>query len=568
MIQQQWTYKPFDKAMAKTIADEFNLPTIIAKVMELRGIVNREQSRNFFFPTQDQLHSPFLMKDMEKAIIRLHEQIQSGVGIMVYGDYDVDGTSGTSLLYLFLKSLGAEVHYYIPDRENEGYGLSKKGIKYAQYIGADLLITCDCGINAFSQIEYANELHVDVIITDHHKPDEKLPSAFAILNPNRFDCDYPFKGLCGAGVAFKFALAYCERYKKDQNLVWEHSDLVAIATAADLVPIIDENRIIVQHGIKRISKGVKPGVKALLKTGGLWDKEVTVGRLVFWFSPKINAAGRLGDAGRAVKLLTTQNSIYAMKVAKELERENERRKEITQKMIEEAISLVNGTCDLERDNAIILGKKGWHHGVVGIVASRIKELYYKPTIIIGIDDNVGRGSCRSIPRFDMVDALAQCKDFLNGYGGHPIAAGLSIDIDKINDFKEALLGVANKQIKAEQLQPRLKIDSEMKLTEINGRFLKFLSSLEPYGPGNTRPIFAAKKVRVEGLPRLIGKNYDTLKFMVKHDQSIFEAIGFNMAEHYEKLLCNEPIDIAFVIGENIWNGKKTIQLELKDIKES
>ncbi|MBT5077860.1 MAG: single-stranded-DNA-specific exonuclease RecJ [Candidatus Marinimicrobia bacterium] len=566
MIQQQWTYKPFDEAMAKTIAEEFNLPPLIAKVMALRGIINREQSRHFFFPDRDKLHSPFLMEDMEKAVLRLHEQIESEGGIVVFGDYDVDGTSGTSLLYLFLKSVGVEVHYYIPDRENEGYGLSKKGIEYAQYIGASLLITCDCAINAFGQINYANELEVDVIITDHHKPDEKLPNAFAILNPNRFDCDYPFKGLCGAGVAFKFALAYCEKYGKDPELVWEHSDLAAIATAADLVPIVDENRIIVQDGIKRISTGAKPGVKALLKTGGLWDKEVTVGRLVFWFSPKINAAGRLGDAGRAVKLLTTKNSIYAMEVAKELERENDRRKEITQHMVEEAIMMVNGTCDLEKDNAIVLAKKGWHHGVVGIVASRIKELYYKPTIIIGIDDNGGRGSCRSIPKFDMVDALAHCKEFLNGFGGHPIAAGLSIDTDKVDNFKQSLLAVANKQIKAEQLQPRLKIDSEMKLTDINGRFLKFLSSLEPYGPGNMRPTFAAKNVKVEGLPRLIGKTYDTLKFMVKHDQSIFEAIGFGMAEHYEKLIRNEPIDIAFAIGENEWNGRKTIQLELKDIK--
>ena len=566
MIQQQWTYKSFDEAMVKTIADEFNLPLIIAKVMALRGIVDREQSRHFFFPDRDKLHSPFLMRDMEKSVIRLHKQIENKNSILIFGDYDVDGTTGTSLLYLFLRSLGVEAHYYIPDRENEGYGLSIKGIDYAQYIGADLLITCDCAINAFDQIEYANELNVDIIITDHHKPDKKLPNAFAILNPNRFDCNYPFKGLCGAGVAFKFALAYCEKYAQDPELIWQHSDLAAIATAADLVPIVDENRIIVQDGIKRISKGEKSGVQALLKTGGLWDKEVTVGRLGFWFSPKINAAGRLGDAGRAVKLLTTQNSVYAMDVAKELERENDRRKEITEQMVDEAIMMINRNCDLENEKAIVLAKDGWHHGVVGIVASRIKELYYKPTIIIGINKNIGRGSCRSIPMFDMVDALTQCKENLNGFGGHPIAAGLSLDKDKVDDFKQAFLIVANNQIKADQLQPCLNIDSEMKLSEINGRFLKFLNSLEPYGPGNARPIFAAKDIKVEGIPRLIGKNYNTLKFMVKHDQSLFEAIGFNMAEHYEKLICNRSIDITFVVGENKWNGRKTIQLELKDIK--
>ena len=330
MIQSIWTYKPIDDEVVNSIASEFNLPNTIAKVMYLRGIRTREDSRHFFFHDINNLHNPLLMEDMEKAVYRLHEQITLNKTILVFGDYDVDGTSGTALLYLFLKSLGVEVHYYIPDRENEGYGLSKKGIEYAKYIKASLLITCDCAINAFDEIDMANEFGIDVIITDHHKPDTELPNAYAILNPNRKDCNYPFKGLCGAGVAFKFALAYSDIYNLDPKFVWDHSDLVAIANAADLVPIVDENRIIVNDGLKKLLKA-KPGVKALLRTGGLWDKDITVGRLVFWFSPKINAAGRLGDAGRAVKLLTTNNAIYAMEVAKELERENERRKEITHK---------------------------------------------------------------------------------------------------------------------------------------------------------------------------------------------------------------------------------------------
>ncbi len=396
IMQKLWKYKPFDKLVVKSIADEFSVPLIIAKIMFIRGVVNRTISRNYFFADSQSLHSPFLMKDMEKAVVRLHQQIQSGESILVFGDYDVDGTSGTSLLYLFMKSLGVDAHYYIPNRETEGYGLSIKGIEYAKYIGASLLITCDCAINAFNQIEYANELDIDIIITDHHKPENTLPKAFAILNPNRYDCNYPFKGLCGAGVAFKFALAYCEKYKENPELAWEHSDLVAIATAADLVPLIDENRIIVREGIKLISNGNKPGVHALLKTGGLWNKDITVGRLVFWFSPKINAAGRLGDASRAVKLLTTKNLNYAIKVAKELEIENNRRKDITEEMVNDAIEMINNSYDLNNQQAIVLAKEGWHHGVVGIVASRIKELYYKPTIIIGIDDGVGRGSCRSI----------------------------------------------------------------------------------------------------------------------------------------------------------------------------
>ncbi len=568
MIQQEWTYKPYSEKLALSIANDFNVPLVIAKVMAIRGISNREISRNFFFSNQDKLHSPFLLKDIYKATSRLNKQILRNESILVFGDYDVDGTAGTSLLFLFLKSIKTDVHYYIPDRELEGYGLSKKGIDYANYIGASLIITCDCAINAYSEIDYAKNLNIDVIITDHHKPDSTLPNAYAILNPNRADCSYPFKGLCGAGVAFKFLLAYCNEYNIDSNLVWEHSDLVAIATAADLVPVVDENRIIVKDGIDKIAFGHKPGIKALLKTSGLWDKDITVGKLIFWFSPKINAAGRLGDAGRAVKLLTSDNINYAMNVAKELERENERRKDITRLMLEEAIGLVDSNNDFKNNKAIVLSKVGWHHGVVGIVASRIKELYFKPTIIIGLDEHGGRGSCRSIPKFDIVDALADCKESLEGFGGHPIAAGLSVSLEKVKDFSESFLNIANKKIDSKDLHPYLKIDCEMKLSEINGRFLKFLRSLEPYGPGNKRPIFSVKNVTVDGLPRLIGKNYDTLKFMVKDDKSIFEAIGFNMAEYYEKIIQNIPIDIAFSIGENEWKGRKTIQLELKDIKES
>ncbi len=566
MIQPTWTYKPIDDEVVNSIASEFSLPNTIAKVMYLRGIRTREDSRHYFFHDTKNLHNPLLMEDMEKAVHRLHQQIESKKSILIFGDYDVDGTSGTALLYLFLKSLGVEVHYYIPDRENEGYGLSKKGIEYAKYIDANLLITCDCAITAFNEIDFANELGIDVIITDHHKPESTLPNAFAILNPNREDCNYPFKGLCGAGVAFKFALAYCDIYNLDPQLVWDHSDLAAIATAADLVPIVDENRIIVNDGLEKIAKGTKPGVKALLKTGGLWDKDITVGRLVFWFSPKINAAGRLGDAGRAVKLLTTNNAIYAMEVAKELERENERRKEITQQMVDEAILMVNNSSTSPDENAIVLANKGWHHGVVGIVASRIKELYFKPTIIIGIDGDEGRGSCRSIPQFDMVDGLAHCKELLLGFGGHPIAAGLSIKAENVDEFKTSFLKMAETQISKDALKPLLKIDTQMNLSEINGRFLKFLHALEPFGPGNMRPIFSAHNVRVEGMPKLIGKNFDTIKFNVKHNQTIFEAIGFNMADHFEKLLLNEPIHISFSIGENVWSGRRTIQLELKDIK--
>ncbi len=568
MIEPEWIFKTIDDKAVNEVAEEFSLPSTIAKVMSLRGIKSRTDSRAFFYPDQRNLHNPFDMKDMKKSVDRILESISYKKTVLIFGDYDVDGTSSAAFLTLFLKSIGLEAHYYIPSREKEGYGISKQGIDYAIYIGADIFISCDCGINAFDKIDYANEKNLDVIITDHHKPADKLPNAFSIINPNRYDCSYPFKGLCGASVVFKLALAICELGRFDFALAWVHSDIVTLGISADLVPIKDENRIIVHHGIEQMKKETNLGITALLKTGGLIDKTLTVGRLVFWLAPKINAAGRLGDASRAVKLLTTQNPVLARQIAEELEVENNRRKDITLQITNDAINMVEATCDLSKENAIILGHKSWHPGVIGIVASRIKETYARPTIIMSFDNNEGKASCRSISGFDMVDALDQCSDLLIGYGGHPIAAGLSISSNNYEIFKKKIISLANKQISPDQLIPSIYIDCELNLNELNTRMINFLNAMEPYGPGNSRPIFVSKNLSIDGIPKLLGKDKNTLKFNVKQNQTHFESIGFNMAEHYEKLIQNSPVDIAYVIGENFWNGKKTIQLELKDIKLS
>ena len=568
MIEPEWIFKTIDDKSAGEVAEEFSLPNTIAKVMSLRGITSRVSSRSFFYPDQNKLHNPFDMKDMNKAVDRILESVPMKKTILIFGDYDVDGTSSAAFLTLFFKSIGLDAHYYIPSREKEGYGISTQGIDYANYIGADIFISCDCGINAFDKVDYANEKELDVIITDHHKPSDKLPNAYAIINPNRFDCTYPFKGLCGASVAFKLALAICEKGGFDPELVWEHSDIVTLGIAADLVPIKDENRVIVHHGIEQMKKETNLGITALLKTGGLIDKTITVGRLVFWLAPKINAAGRLGDASRAVKLLTTKNPVLAKEIAEELEVENNRRKDITLQITSDAINMVESTCDLAKENAIVLGHKSWHPGVIGIVASRIKETYARPAIIMSLDNSEGKGSCRSISGFDMVDALDECSDLLSGYGGHPIAAGLSINSTNYTTFREKFINLANKKISSEQLVPSIYIDCELNLNELNTRMINFLNAMEPYGPGNLRPVFVSKNLSIDGIPKLLGKDQNTLKFNVKQNQTHFESIGFNMAEHYEKLIQNAPIDIAYVIGENVWNGKKTIQLELKDIKLS
>ena len=566
MIEPQWEFKTIDEDSVLNVADTFDLPKAIARVMSLRGITSRNHSRVFFYPDQNQLHDPFLMQDMEKAVDRILKAIADKHTILVFGDYDVDGTTSAAFLTLFFRSLDVDIHFYIPSREKEGYGLSTKGIDYAKHIGADVLITCDCGITDIDKVAEAREKGLDVIVTDHHKPAKTLPEAYAVVNPNRHDCSYPFKGLCGAGVVFKLALAVCEKGGYDSEKAWRHSDIVTLGIAADLVPIQDENRAIVHEGIKQMGKQTNLGITALRKTGKLWNKNITVGKLVFWIAPKINAAGRLGDAARAVKLLTTKNPVFAMDIARELEQENDRRKDITLKITNEALYMVETECNLKSEKAIVLQKQDWHAGVIGIVASRIKENYARPAIIISMDKEEGKGSCRSIPGFDIVDALEECQKYLTGYGGHPIAAGLSLKPDNFELFKEKFLEVAEEKILSDNLTPMIYIDAELKLEDINYRMLKFLNALEPYGPGNMRPVFVSRNLAVDGIPKLIGRDQNTLKFSVKQNKTPFESIGFNMVDHYEKLIQNSPIDIAYVIGENEWNGQKTIQLELKDIK--
>ena len=568
MIEPEWKFKSVNEDCVNQVAKTFSLPHTIARVMSLRGINSRAESKDFFYPDINHMHDPFLMADMDKAVERILRAISDKKTILIFGDYDVDGTTSAAFLTLFFRSINVESHYYIPCREKEGYGISTQGIDYAKYIGADIFISCDCGINAFEKVAYANEKELDVIITDHHKPDKTLPDAYAIVNPNRFDCTYPFKGLCGASVAFKLALAICEKGGYDPSYAWENSDVVTLGIAADLVPIQDENRIIVRHGIQQMKKKTNLGITALQKTGGLLGKEITVGRLVFWVAPKINAAGRLGDASRAVKLLTTQNPVLAKEIAEELEVENNRRKDITLQITNDALYMVKTNCDLENENAIVLGHKNWHAGVIGIVASRIKETFARPAIIMSLDDIECKGSCRSIGGFDMVDALRECKEYLTGFGGHPIAAGLSMNSGDFNSFKKKFIQVANDKISTDDLIPTIYVDSILNLEELNSRMIKFLNAMEPYGPGNMRPVFVTNNLSIDGIPKLLGRDQNTLKFSVKQNKTPFESIGFNMAEHYEKLIQNAPIDIAYVVGENYWNGQRAIQLELKDIKLS
>ncbi|MCK4579031.1 MAG: single-stranded-DNA-specific exonuclease RecJ [Candidatus Marinimicrobia bacterium] len=560
-----WEYTQPDPDLVNQAQEEFDVPEFYARVLVSRGITTRDEGKPFFNPGRQLVHDPLLMKDMDKAVRRLARETKSEQPILVFGDYDVDGTTAASMLYLTLKALGARVSTYIPSRENEGYGLSTGGIEYAELIGSSLLITCDCGINAVEQVAYAAGKGIDVIITDHHIPDLELPKALAILNPKQTDCPYPFKGLCGAGVAFKLALALTDYMGADAELAWRNADLVALGTAADIVPVLDENRAIVAEGLRQMEERSRPGLSALWSAAGMSGKDLTVGRLVFGIAPKINAAGRLGDAGRAVKLLTTDNHYRAMTMAKELVEENRRRQLIQESTVEEAIFQVNANHDLGAEKALVLHSQGWHQGVIGIVAARIRDNFHRPTAIIAVENGMGKGSLRSMAGFDLYEALTSCQEHLVGYGGHSVAAGLTIAADKLADFETAFLAWADEKLTFEQLLPRQIIDGDCTLDVIDSRFMRFLNSLEPYGPGNRRPVFASRGVRVAGEPRLVG-NAEHLKFQASQNGAIFDVIGFNMADHFEKLILNAPLNIAYVVEENVWRDKRRVQLQLKDIK--
>jgi len=563
----RWSLLNPDQDTVNSIQKTFRTSEVISKVLANRKIHKLDSANRFFNQNLDLLHDPFLIQDMDKAVQRVLKNIKSGKPIMVFGDYDVDGTTGAASLYCAFQKFGAEVTYYIPHREEEGYGLSYQGIEVAQDNDIDLIITCDCGINAFAQVDFANEKNVDIIITDHHTTEINLPQAYAVLNPKRKDCQYPFKGLCGGGVAFKLITAIGSELNIPLSEYEEILPFITLGTAADIVPIKDENRAIVHYGLKMLENIKKPGLKTLLELAGLNGK-ISVGQLVFSIAPKINAAGRLGDANRAVELLVTDDVDRARVLAKELDEENKRRQLIQQGVVDEALYKVNAEVDLKKEHALVLANEGWHQGVVGIVASKIKEEFNRPTVIIALENGAGKGSARSIAGFDLYEALTACKDHLEGYGGHPMAAGLTVSTDKLSQFKKSFIDVANEQLTEENLHATLTLDCEMTLQDITPRFMEFLDKLSPYGPGNMRPKFAIRNVEISGTPKVIGKTGEHLRFKIKQGLKTMAAIGFGLSGKYEMLITGQPVDIACVVETNEWQGNTTIQLNVRDIKKS
>ncbi|MCB0832810.1 MAG: single-stranded-DNA-specific exonuclease RecJ [Bacteroidetes bacterium] len=567
MLEQQWVLNNHhDKERVQKLAQEINVPLLIASILFNRGITTFEDAKNFFRAENAPLNDPFLMRNMDIAVKRVVEAINNREGIMIYGDYDVDGTTSTSMLYLFFR----EIHrgflaYYIPDRVKEGYGLSKPGIAAAHEQGVKLLVAVDCGITAIDQIQLANEFGMDVIICDHHHPGDTLPAALAILNPKQENCPYPFKELCGVGVAFKLAQAITEGMGLDKDLIMRHLDLVAIGSAADIVPLIGENRTLVKNGLKLVSEANKVGIRQLVKNANVQGKPISTAQIVFSLAPRINAVGRLGDANRAVKLLITNNETEAVEYASVLESENRNRRDLNEVMFLEAAEVVESEFDFEKDKVIVVYKEGWHQGVIGIVASKLVERYYRPAIVIAEADDKGKGSARSVENFDVFHALKSCEDLLVGYGGHKYAAGLTIELSKIDEFRRRVNEYAEIHLPPNDLIPKIQIDAQITLDQINDRLITLLNLFKPHGPSNLRPMFLSSQLQIVGYPQLMNERH--LRFKVRQNGAVLDAVGFNLAHHYNTIgVGDAPIDMVYQIDENTWQGRTTVQLKIKDLR--
>lgn len=566
-MESIWVYKdrPTESQIEKLKGD-VKLPELILRLLNIRGYQSKREIENFLSVENGNYHDPFLMEDMDKGVSRIIKALINREKMLIWGDYDVDGVTSTSLLYMFLSSMGGDIDYNIPSRELDGYGLSITGLDEIKAAGISLVLTVDCGITSVEQTEYAKKLGIDIVISDHHEPGAELPAAIAVIDPKRNDCKYPFKHLAGVGVAFKIIQGILKKSEMPISEADEYLDIVAFGTVSDIVPLIDENRYIVTRGLSLIRDSKKIGFQALIKKLNLNDKPFKVNNILFGLAPRINAAGRMGDAKRAVRLLVSNNDLQANELVNDLEMENERRKEFDHHTLIEAIKL-NEEQNLHNpaDYAIIIAHQDWHVGVIGIVASRLVEKYHCPAVVISIEDGVGKGSCRSIPGVNIYEVLNECSDLLKQFGGHEYAAGLEIDMEMIPDFKRRFNQAVQKYtVKGEFIYKR-EIDMEIDLNCINDELMSFLYKFEPFGPENKQPVFVSRNVQVVGSIRIVGVNH--LRMKLKQNGVVYDAIGFNLANKYHVAELNrEKLDIAYNIEENYWNGNTYIQLKLKDLK--
>jgi single-stranded-DNA-specific exonuclease len=544
-----------------------DINTSILEMLVQRGINTYEEARHFFNPSLEQLHNPFLMKDMDKAILRLEKALVNEEKILVFGDYDVDGTTSVAMVYSFLKEIHSAIDFYIPDRYSEGYGVSVKGIDYASENGFSLIIALDCGIKANEKIEYAKNKNIDFIVCDHHTPGENLPKAIAVLDPKRHDCAYPYKELSGCGVGFKFLQALCEKRDIPPEKLYALLDLVAVSIACDIVDITGENRVLACFGIKKLKESPRVGLKALLEISGHKSLDLTISDIVFKIGPRINAAGRIESGRSAVRLLIEENVAFANEMSEKINQHNETRQALDQDMTKEALEMIDGSPVLQARKSTVLFRPGWHKGVVGIVASRVIESHYKPTIILTESNGLATGSARSVDGFDLYQAIDSCSGLLCSFGGHKHAAGLSLRIEDVEKFAEHFENYVSKNITEEQQIPVIHIDDGIRFSDITPRFYNTIKRFAPFGPGNMSPVFMSEHISDSGGSRLVGKNEDHLRFELIDQNNIkFIGIGFGMANNLEIVKKEKSFHICYTIEENEFNGNTTLQLRIKDIK--
>lgn len=564
-MEKRWSVLPFNETAAIGLQETLGIHRILCQLLTQRGINDFDSARAFFRPQLDQLHSPWLMKDMHKAVNRLLLAFQKKEAVLVFGDYDVDGTTAVASFYSFLKKIHSPLGFYIPHRYREGYGISRAGIDFAHENGYSLIVSLDCGIKSVELIAYAKSLGIDFIVCDHHLPDAELPPAVAILNPKQKDCSYPYKELCGCGVGFKLMMALAEKLELAADCVWEYLDLVATAIAADIVPITGENRILAFHGLQKANRQPNHGIKALAHLSGL-QKELFINNLVFMIAPRVNAAGRMDDASKAVQLFIAESFEEALHYAEMLHNDNSDRKEADLQTTQEAISLIENTPAWHNTRSTVLYQPHWHKGVVGIVASRVIEQYYRPTIILTNSGDYVAGSARSVPGFNLYEAIHACRDLLLGYGGHFAAAGMTLEIQQVDAFRQKFEEIVSATIDPQLLIPEIVIDAEIDFSDINWTFYRILTQMEPFGPENMRPVFITRRVTDSGFSKIVKEQH--LRFSVRQGETVFNGIGFGMADKYALLQNSQPVDIVYKLDENEWNGSKSLQLRVVDVKAS
>ena len=571
MKECKWIVKEqADSAKVDKLSAEVGIDRVLADLLVKRGVETFEQARSFFRPSLDDLHDPFLMKDMDEAVERLHQAVSSGEKILVYGDYDVDGTTAVALVYSFIRRFTPDVDFYIPDRYDEGYGVSYKGIDWAIEGGFKLIITLDCGIKAIDKAEYAASRGVDMIICDHHLPEETLPAVVAVLDPKREDCTYPFDDLSGCGVGFKLVQAYSQRYGVPFESLVPLLDLLVVSIASDLVTMVGENRTLAHFGLKQLNENPHKGLLAMINLSNLEPGHITIDDIVFKIGPRINAAGRMESGRLAVELLTSEDVDQAMFIGEKINESNNDRKNIDREVTKEALEMVESGSCLAKENATVVYNPKWSKGIVGIVASRLVEAYYKPTVVLTKSNGFVTGSARSVQGFDLYEAIESCADLLENFGGHVYAAGLTLKEENVQEFARRLDSFIAGKITAEMLVPVVDIDARLDFSQITPKFFRILKQFQPFGPGNNNPVFVTENVYDAGNGRKVGAGGMHLKLdLIQESQPYHQiaAIAFNMAEYYDYIKSGNPLDVCYSIVENYYRGNSTIQLRVKDLRE-